>query len=357
MIVPSLCNHQELVGVMDYAYLSLNVYHDPKDDKILGHRPWRAGDFHTLNLAIDRDLKGWGHLNFKNLQRPHASGFYAEFYVKVYQQKIHHVMVAFRGTDNWGDDKEDFKTWHDSVLFGAGTALHQMDYWQQIVPFILQVQDVLIELDHQHLLAPKCSYHVTGHSLGGALANMVAGACVQCAPPVSMTKSRIPPIPQVISFNAPGIGAMPLRCSSGYCEGQVVSMRSSYDVVSAIGKPYGYVINNAIEQGYEAGKINFALSDVRKTINKIFDKLEKVPNDQIMNYRSQAALNSVLFASEAPAAGLSVMKQHSMHNFILALAKHPSSMSATFDHLTLWANKHGKLNHDEKAPPLYGLTG
>lgn len=41
MIVPSFCNLTECVGVLDYAYLATNVYHDHTDNTLLGKRPTR----------------------------------------------------------------------------------------------------------------------------------------------------------------------------------------------------------------------------------------------------------------------------------------------------------------------------
>ena len=104
------------------------------------------------------------------------------------------------------------------------------------------------ELAIAGVLADQCTHHVTGHSLGGSLANLVAGSALIVRPPAHY-HARFPIAPDVISFNAPGIGEMEYVSESQFHQGQVVNIRAKYDVVSTIGTPYGYVINNDVPEG------------------------------------------------------------------------------------------------------------
>jgi hypothetical protein len=176
IVIPSSCNARKACALIDYAYLALNVYHDSKDNPILGMRPWLVKSPQQLVSAIHDGKCGWAQLQFLGLPRPTKNGMYAEMYVKIYKGSIHHIMVAFRGTCDWSDAKEDGKTWYKSVLAGDDAKLDLMDYWPSVVSFMVRAKNIILDLEEANLLNARCDSHVTGHSLGGALANMVVAS-------------------------------------------------------------------------------------------------------------------------------------------------------------------------------------
>jgi hypothetical protein len=311
---------------MDYAYLATNVYHDHAEDKLLGMRPAVIDSYGLLGSHIKNGKKGWAQLDFPDLHFSSNTGLHIEFYVKIYNRKIQHVMVAFRGTNGWMDWLEDANTWGPSVLRHKNTKLGSFTYWQSAQLVLANFKKVLLQLDQRDLMAHGWEYHITGHSLGAALANMMVGTGYIAIPPRSQMKAKVCSTPKVISFNPPGIRSLAAICDSPYLEGQVISMRAVYDAVSAVGEPYGYVINNVIPEGYHVAQEAFEL-------------------------KAQGH-----YRYETKADGEAVADQHLMKYFLKVIARHTSSLTCTHTQLAHWANTHGGLNHDEKAKPLFGLA-
>jgi hypothetical protein len=269
---------------------------------------------------------GWFQLNFPLLQFPSDTGLHIEFYVKIYHQKIRHVMVSFRGTDGFLDWSEDINTWGASILRGEHTKLHNFIYWDATLLMLANFKEVLTHLDSLDMMADGWQYHVTGHSLGAALANMLVATGYIATPQVSQMKSNICATPKVISFNPPGIRSMTTVCDSAYLEGQVISMRASYDFVSAIGEPYGYVINNDVSEGYQLAKQGFQLLSQDK-----FSDLTRPEIDAVID-------------------------QHLMKNFLQVIANNTCSLTLSFEQLAAWTHAHGGLNHSESAKPFFDLA-
>jgi hypothetical protein len=330
MIVPAVCNGLYGIGLLDYAYLALNVYHNHKDDGLLAFRPNISDSVAALKDFI-KNRNGWTQINFDSIFMPTTSSFYAELYVKVYNNKIRHIMVAFRGTYVKSDYVEDIKTWWKTVAAYADNKANMPTYWLQAAGFMQNCCSVISRLDHMNLLADFCGHHMTGHSLGGALASLVAAKAFICKP--ADISVALPNTPYVISFNAPGIGNMPGVCD-GFFEGQVISMRAKYDMVSALGVPYGYVINNIIPEGYEAAKRAFNIEHDKK----------ELPLKQIL-------CNETLFCDSIERtiqveAMHALLQQHSMYNFLKMISNHGSQASTTFNIMKSWAREHSGKNHD-----------
>jgi hypothetical protein len=333
MIVPAICNGLNGISLLDYAYLALNVYHNHRDDALIGFRPFHLESLILLKNYIN-NKNGWIQLKLPELTLDSTSGFYAELYVKIYLQKIQHIMVAFRGTSVKNDYTEDIQTWWKTVTAYTDNKANTPTYWPYATAFMQNCTSVISELDHMNLLADFCGHHITGHSLGGALANLVAAKAFICKP--ADISVALPNVPYVISFNAPGIGNMPGICD-GFYEGQVISMRAQYDMISALGVPYGYVINNIIPEGYDTAKRAFNIERASESAslkqllcNETFfcDSIERT----IQTESTDAFL-----------------QQHSMANFLKMIIKHEGQASTTFNTIKSWAREHGGKNHDEMA--------
>jgi hypothetical protein len=335
----SICNGFHGIGLMDYAYLALNVYHGKGDEKYLGFRPMVEHGLSELESDMGR-YEGWFQLQFPELKMSSDFGFHAEFYVKVYRGKIQHLMLSFRGTDNTYDDGEDVATWWNTVLPGSDHTQKVPHYWHYAHVFIMKCQHVIKILDQKNLLAKWVGHHVTGHSLGGALANLVSAKAAICQP--AGMKARLPITPSVISFNAPGVGAMNGIDKSAFNEGMVISMRAEYDMVSALGEPYGYVINNAVPEGHEAAGKAFLIEDGLKQSSvalKLCDSMLPC---------------SALARADQAAQAKSVFKQHGMGHFMGLIAHQPSALALSFEQLRSWAKSHGGMNHNLNAAPMFG---
>lgn len=340
MLIGSECNGMCSIGLLDYAYLALNVYHGKGDDKLLGYRPQVVHGIVKL-IGFMKKNNGWIQLDFPVLNASKHWTFHAELYAKTYGGKIQHLMLAFRGTNGFDDYTEDAMDWWNTVLPG-GENIHLTvpHYWKFAKDFIMRCNAIIQQLDDNDLLATYCQQHVTGHSLGGAMANLVAGTGIICKPP--MTKSHLPVMPNVISFNAPGIGAMKHIDRSPFAEGQVISMRAEYDMVSALGEPYGYVINNIVPDGFAEAKIVFETQQHLEKPSTLKDQL----------CRDSSVCVSLKRAAEVTSSK-EVLQQHYMGNFMRMLEHNPSVLTMDLQQLRSWAKNHGGKNHDHLAPPLF----
>ena len=213
-------------------------------------------------------------------------------------------------------------------------------YWHYALVFILKCKRVIKQLDDHGLLANYVGYHVTGHSLGGALANLVSANNAICQP-VSI-RAHLPAMPSIVSFNAPGIGAMEGIDKDPYNEGMVMSMRAEYDLVSALGEGYGYVINNVVPEGCDSAKQAF---NIEQGIES--SSLKQMLCDQSVICQSAERADQLTQAE-------SFLKQHSMANFVKLIAEQSRSLAYSFDEMRSWAIQNGGTNHDLNAAPMFG---
>jgi hypothetical protein len=338
-----LCNAIHTSGLLDYAYLAANVYHSHKDDKLMGFRPNKYRSIRELRNDMSHRT-GWYQLDFPQLQMSHDWSFYADLYAKVYYGKIQHLMISFRGTDKFLDYIEDALHWWNTVLPDGNLIEWSIPgYWDYALDFIMKCNRVIKDLDNHGLFAKICGQHVTGHSLGGALANLVAGKGAICMPP--STNVWLPVMPDIISFNAPGIEGMRHVDCSGFPQGQVISMRAQYDMVSALGKSYGYVMNNIIPEGCAEAKQAFEMQQgIEAPVTAGQQLCDK--NDLCLDQERVRELMS---------AG-AFYEQHSMDNFLRLILKDMDSPTFAFESIRHWAQNHGYWNHDRTAAPLYDYS-
>lgn len=337
MLSPDSCNYSGSIALLDYAYLALNVYHTPKDNKLLGFRPQPIKNLQNIKQRAQYNTEGWYQLQTEDVFLPTTQPFYADVYVKIYRNKIRHIMLAMRGTvpSIAGNISEDVKTWWKAVVSSNQSILNEPSFYtHQLSFFLVNFDRVVGRLSKLNLIADDCAFHATGHSLGGALANLVSAAAI----PVSAQPFT------VISFNAPGIASMQGVSTSAFREGQVISMRATYDFVSAISEPYGYVINIKIPQHYTQAKQAFAIEAAKNSEGH--RTFKQTMCDAVLGCDTYQRLEQASDLYD------SLLAQHSMDNFIHVIAQNPSVASRSFIQLIQWAQNHGGMNHNETAMAL-----
>lgn len=329
MLVPYMCASVNDISLLDFGYLALNVYHDRADEALLGLRPHICASFAAVKSAISDGENAWVQLLMPSLTLSTDGGFYAEYYAKIVNQKIAYLVIAIRGTNNLSDDLLDYKTWAKSVWDDTHAQLTNPYYLARAQQFYAACAEVYHDLQSFGWVASNAKLYFTGHSLGGALANMHA----------SNMLLMYPNLPRAVSFNAPGVGGMRGIHHEPAIQQRVLSMRAHYDFVSVIGVAYGYVINNHIPQGCHAAKRVFEL------------------HERLMQQRRQHPLSieNALYlldsfddaVIELADTCVSLLKQHSMHHFLQAMC-HDERALASFDAVRHWGQMTSGMNHAER---------
>lgn len=326
MIYANTCNQIDWMSLLDYAYLALNVYYNHHDLKLLGLRPTPLYNFSAIAECLQNNKAGWYHLQLPQVRLNPENAFYADFYIKINARKIHHIAVAIRGTVLYkiSNDIEDLKTWWKSILFSHHTALNDPSFLGCLQDFLSQCAKVIKQLKQLQFTACFCHYHITGHSLGGALANLA------CASDVYFVDDTY----DVISFDAPGIRHMQHVHTDTYHEHQVISMRATYDFASTISDPYGYVININIPKYYQEAKNTF------DEHYRIRHQPLKTRLLDLLPGHTQASLTHITDFYHVAHA------QHSMKNMLKAILADTNLMYKTFEQLLRWARAQNEFNHE-----------
>ena len=193
-----------MITILELAKISQDVYAmHRKIPKLLP-----SMDKSTLNGILripDEDVSPSLHPN---------NHFYAALYIKFLNGRAMNAVAAIRGTvfNDWTNDGEDILAWtSDSLGNGKHGAVPQ--------PFTAMthkfVWDVL-RYNREHF-PDLVSMTLTGHSLGGALAQLclLTGAFVQRA----------------VTFNAPGIGHLVSSDFKEKASGKVYNINARYGVI------------------------------------------------------------------------------------------------------------------------------
>lgn len=102
------------------------------------------------------------------------------------------VWIAIRGSEDLEDWKSNIKLTQTSWPDGGGGKVHQGFYMQYA-----QIRKTVFETVDKKVAEGWVNFHVTGHSLGGAVAELVAMAIIHRHPTVRV---------QMINFGAPMVG-------------------------------------------------------------------------------------------------------------------------------------------------------
>lgn len=221
-----------MLTVLDYANISQDVYGAP----------------FTLNLYNPSSDKNIFRIReIPNTHMNPSNHFFAALYVKVRGGKVTDAVVAFRGTQNYTDDYVDYEAWQSDVLNnGANDQLPA--YYPKARAFFRAARDYA-----RQQFGLKVS--LTGHSLGGALAQLVVAHAAK--PHIAVT------------FNAPGIGNIP-GVNVEHFAHYVHGINARYGFINKIGQPFGSIIYVNVPNEEEDAKAAFARhQDLLKTRKQI----------------------------------------------------------------------------------------
>ena len=164
---------------------------------------------------------GWQQVHRLSTQYARHHSFYAELFVLVQHDRAVEAVVAFRGTlitqlrNDWSDIKI--------------TTMHRLP---------VNFSQALAFYGHaERFLKKQYSYtvplSVTGHSLGGMIAKLVA----------------IKRHSKAVAFNAPGIGEEKLVNAHHDYRHQIVNINSTKGAINKIGKSIGQISYVPLQQG------------------------------------------------------------------------------------------------------------
>lgn len=308
---------QNTITLQEFAYLSLNVYHDKKDDYILGDRPLVTKDLYKVKNSLNKP--GWYQIESQKISsfQDTSDGFYADFYIKICNQKIRYLVVAFRGTANLLNFIEDAGAWKDCFIMGNHHSLVSFPYMlkARVEAFCFLMLDRVKAFKKAGMLADNAQHFLTGHSLGGAMAHIAHGV-----PSHSFGKRSV-------VFNAPGLGNS-TDFTLNNCEGFAMNIRACYDLVSIMGEPYGFNISVNVPEGAVNAKqywepiFNWVNNNHNNPATKAI--IEEIITDHDRDDIEKT--KKIIIEAYLP--------QHSMNNLYQSIQNSPSH-NANFEHMMM----------------------
>lgn len=197
-----------MASVLEHATLSQHIYKP--------HQPLFGSQQFILkkHFAITPQLEGWKKLeDFDSNIQPNKH-IYAGLYLNFNHGHALDAVVAIRGTDNIFNDFVDMVSWYQNVM---GTDRHSLlpAYTNDIMHFFIQCERLLKAAGLAHIYPT-----ITGHSLGGALAQLYNLRYLQTT---------------AITFNSPGCAQMPgIHLDRSHL---VHEFSARWGIINRIGKP------------------------------------------------------------------------------------------------------------------------
>lgn len=203
-----------MINIHEYAQLCQHVY--TPDKNLFGHK---IDDCSIYKNHIDK-IKSPGWYMVKDVDPAVVQNhwFYAALYVKYELGQFSDAVIAFRGTKDFSNKIEDILTFWPAI-FTNGKFENHPPYLIQTINFGRKARDYVREY------FPKATVSVTGHSLGGALAQVMVGTMGL-------------PL-KVHAFNSPGVANMPGMVEN--LKDYVFNYNSQYGFINKIGLPFGKV--------------------------------------------------------------------------------------------------------------------
>ena len=204
-----------MLTILDYALLSQHIYHPERSLTRLKPRDSKLG----------KGYEGWVRFTDVDPKMHSSSNFFAQLYVKFQDGLAREAVVAIRGTvvGRLDNDVEDIVSWWSDVL-AEGGADRLPGYLSPAIKFYYEAKAYV-----RHYFPNITQVSVTGHSLGGAVAQLI-------------TLTGHPA--KAVVFNSPGCGNMP-GINPNYT-GLVYSINAKYGFINKVGvtvKPLIFLVD------------------------------------------------------------------------------------------------------------------
>ena len=204
--------------IIEYAILSKHVYNT--EHHLIG-APKKAESFNSSDIATFKAqrLSGWSRALDVDPSMHPRKPFYSQLYIKFLSGQAVAAVVAIRGTVMTIRDNldEDISTFWSEVL-GIGHHDKLPGYRSLAMLFFKKAYDYVKKY------LPRARLSITGHSLGGAIAQMIT---------LSM---RL--VPSVV-FNSPGVGHMFADKADRF--GLIHNINAKYGIINKIGQTIGHL--------------------------------------------------------------------------------------------------------------------
>ncbi len=284
-----------MITVLEYATLSWHTYHPFTN--LFGKT---AEQFQTQKEDVNKKSRhGWHQITDISRHMHPAQDFYAQLYVKFTFGRPLAGVVAFRGTQptDCDNDGVDFDIWASDII-AHGKSDQVPKYFTQAEWFYHDARRYLLdELKCHHL-------SVTGHSLGGAIAQLVPG--LMGMPTTAVT------------FNSPGIGHIPgVKSAQGAC---IFGFNARYGFLNKIGKPLGEV--NYIDVPEKEAEAKQALEEYAREKN-LLESLEQAKTlpDRLQLFYDLSCEDCLSRGVAELDFIVSIAAQHSINNLLQTLTE------------------------------------
>ena len=255
----------KLIKVIEFALISKDVYNPGKISSELSNMGWKREEL--------------------SYQPRFNSNFFSRLYIrKAKDKKVEIAVIAFRGTMPFKHPYNDISDFKMAVL-------HEL-------PISYKTARVFFHKARWHVREnyPGVPIKLTGHSLGGALAQLIAAKNDQVS----------------VVFNSPGIGDLPDVHTGKNYHRNIHNINAKDGYINKIGKVIGTIQTVEVTQGerdlQEASKIEHENVDPILGLDGLIAKEANINSERVKGY----------------------FQQHLIANMIDALKHHPLSPPQSF---------------------------